>query len=88
MRSNNGPLLSLRAWDRAATGGEDTTQTGTGAPFYQHPDGYEMWKSDHRIVLVHGLAAVAEYGFETVADGIVHHRTTIPWDALRTRNDG
>lgn len=43
-------------------------------------DGYEHWKSGHRSVLVHRLLAVAEWGFDAVADRIVHHCPGIPWD--------
>lgn len=52
--------------------------------------GYEYWAShewrpgdDSRtseIVYVHRLLAVAEYGFDAVADQDVHHENGIPWD--------
>jgi hypothetical protein len=49
-------------------------------PLRTRRDGYEYWKPGHRSVLVHRLLAVAEWGFEAVADRIVHHCTEIPWD--------
>lgn len=52
--------------------------------------GYEYWSStewrdgaDSRtteIVYVHRLLAVAEYGFDAVANMDVHHENGIPWD--------
>ena len=56
------------------------------AGFYtRQRDGYEFWKADHDVVLVHRLVAVAEFGFEAVAGGVVHHGageegSTTPWD--------
>jgi len=29
---------------------------------------------------LHRLVAMAEYGIERVADGVVHHKNNIPWD--------
>lgn len=46
--------------------------------------GYEYIVSqldgEMRIVLLHRLIAVAEYGFEEVVQNIVHHRNNVPWD--------
>jgi hypothetical protein len=46
--------------------------------------GYESWYHDHdneqKIVQVHRLVAVAEYGFSSVAGKVVHHKNNIPWD--------
>lgn len=52
------------------------------------PAGYEYWASKeldgdgrtNRIVYVHRLLAVAEYGFDAVANNHVHHRDGVPWD--------
>lgn len=49
-------------------------------PFCTRTDGYECWRVDHRAILVHRLLAIAEWGYETVADGIVHHDNAIRWD--------
>jgi len=51
------------------------------APFGTY-QGYERWsvKNPNTTVLVHRLVAVAEYGFEKVADNDVHHRNGISWD--------
>lgn len=51
-------------------------------------DAYEywaenVWEGDERtnkIVYVHRLLAVAEYGFDAVCDMDVHHDNGIPWD--------
>lgn len=46
--------------------------------------GYERWR--HQIdgtkysVSVHRLLAVAEFGFDAVADMQIHHMNSIPWD--------
>jgi len=52
--------------------------------------GYEFWSSKewtadgservNRIIYVHRLLAVAEYGFEAVAGSDVHHENGVPWD--------
>lgn len=44
------------------------------------PDGYECWHDGHQIVYVHRLVAVAEWGFDAVASGVVHHKNRIRWD--------
>ncbi|SEO72827.1 HNH endonuclease [Halorientalis persicus] len=50
------------------------------------PAGYEYWASKegedrtNEIVYVHRLLAVAEYGFDAVADADVHHENGIQWD--------
>jgi len=52
------------------------------------PSGYEYWTTKEwedgsrvgRIVYVHRLLAVAEYGFEAVADMDIHHENGVPWD--------
>ncbi|WP_134672642.1 helix-turn-helix domain-containing protein [Halorussus marinus] len=50
------------------------------------PSGYEYWSSKegsdrtNRLVYVHRLLAVAEHGFDAVADTQVHHRNGIPFD--------
>jgi hypothetical protein len=49
-------------------------------PFQTRRDGYEYWTAGHQTVLVHRLVAVAEWGFDAVADRIVHHCSEIPWD--------
>lgn len=50
------------------------------ASFHTRKDGYEYWNSRSGSVLVHRLLAVSEYGFEKVSDGVIHHKTHIPWD--------
>lgn len=50
--------------------------------------GYEYWGTKVRedgertmkIMYVHRLLAIAEYGFDAVADMDVHHKNGIPWD--------
>lgn len=42
--------------------------------------GYEKWHHNGQRVYVHRLLAVAEYGFDTVCDNVVHHKNGIPWD--------
>jgi len=54
------------------------------ASFQTHPrDGYEEWYIDEngqkKHVQVHRLAGVAWFGFDSVADNIVHHNFPIPW---------
>jgi len=41
---------------------------------------YEVWVDDNRQVRVHRLLAVAEFGFDAVADCDVHHINGIGWD--------
>lgn len=54
------------------------------AYFRTNRDGYEIAGSrcgDETFrVSIHRLVAVAEYGFEEVSKGVVHHRNEIPWD--------
>lgn len=50
------------------------------AAFVHHSRGYEAWVDRSRLALVHRLVAVAERGFDAVADGVVHHENGIPWD--------
>lgn len=49
-----------------------------------HPRGYEHWRCQidgtKRTVYVHRLVAVAEWGFDAVADKHVHHKNEVPWD--------
>lgn len=56
------------------------------------PTGYEYWPSTetqsdgsrvNRIVYVHRLFAVSEFGIEAVKGKHVHHRNGIPWDTRR-----
>lgn len=49
-------------------------------PFGHGNKGYERWWSDYEKVLVHRLVAVAEFGFDAVADMDVHHINGIQWD--------
>jgi len=50
------------------------------------PSGYEYWASKegedrtNLIVYVHRLLAIAEHGFDAVADVDVHHCNGVPWD--------
>jgi hypothetical protein len=55
--------------------------------FYKTDEsGYEIWRTylgsgEERARLpVHRLAAVAWFGFDKVADNVVHHESNIPWD--------
>lgn len=48
--------------------------------FGTRPDGYECWNDGHQTVYVHRLVAVAEWGFEAVASGVIHHKNQIQWD--------
>jgi hypothetical protein len=47
-------------------------------------DGYLLWREYHdgtrNRVLVHRLVAVAEYGFDAVADNDVHHKNGVQFD--------
>lgn len=51
---------------------------------HTHETGYEFWRdhtgNDERLVLVHRLLAVAVFGFDAVADKVVHHKNNVPWD--------
>jgi len=54
-------------------------------PYYATTtNGYEHWQNKFEgetdTVKVHRLAAVAWFGWDAVADNVVHHRTDIPWD--------
>lgn len=42
--------------------------------------GHEIWRSGEQTLYVHRLLAVAEYGYEAVADNHVHHINEIGWD--------
>lgn len=42
--------------------------------------GYEVVEPDGDRAPIHRLVAVAEYGFDAVADNDVHHRNNVPWD--------
>lgn len=55
------------------------------ARFYTNNHGHELWESwteshGSKYLPVHRLIAVAEHGFEAVADNHVHHKNHIPWD--------
>ena len=58
--------------------------SGTPVRFETYSRGYERWdyqdNDDRRVVRVHRLLAVAEYGIDAVAGMDVHHRNGIPWD--------
>jgi len=49
-----------------------------------HPRGYEWFQGrdngDPVHIYHHRLLAVAHYGFDSVAECVVHHRNNIPWD--------
>ena len=53
-------------------------------PYLIGPFGAEVWKYCHKgekaTVFVHRLVAVAEYGFDAVAESAVHHKNGIRWD--------
>lgn len=42
--------------------------------------GYVNWYKGQQIVAVHRLLAVAEFGFDAVADMDVHHKSECKWD--------
>lgn len=48
-----------------------------GHAIWQQQDGARYQK---RSVMVHRLQAVAEWGFDRVADKVVHHKNGVPWD--------
>lgn len=50
------------------------------ATFTSHTAGYELWVDASKTVLVHRLVAVANEGFDSVCDGIVHHENELKWD--------
>lgn len=53
------------------------------ATFGMTSNGYERWsvsEGRHVSLCVHRLLAVAEYGFEEVADQHVHHKNGVKWD--------
>lgn len=57
------------------------TDSSTTRPYFvAREDGYECWKVDGRTIYIHRLLAVAEFGFEEVASGVVHHRNHHRWD--------
>lgn len=53
-------------------------------PYFGHNHGYEYWQhntgGEKMSVRVHRLAAVAWFGFDAVAENIIHHKNRIPWD--------
>ena len=55
-----------------------------GPTHYPTSTEYERWdhqyKNEKWCVKVHRLLAVAEFGFDAVADKSIHHRNDIPWD--------
>lgn len=56
------------------------------ATYCHHGLGYPKWSAYHRSsstnedVLVHRLLAVSKFGFDAVADSIVHHKNGVKWD--------
>lgn len=60
-------------------------QHGETVPLRTHERGYEYWRGTYKgedmgRVSVHRLAAVAWFGFDEVADRVIHHKNNIPWD--------
>lgn len=60
-------------------------RTDYGTPYFGlSVDGYEIWRSKHLDqryqVFVHRLMAVAEWGFDSVCDKVIHHKNSIGWD--------
>lgn len=53
-------------------------------PFQTHVTGAEVWRhsynNESNMVYVHRLLAVAKFGFDAVADNVVHHESEIRWD--------
>lgn len=71
--------------------GRHDMESRTGAPrvpyacYHLSTLGYEVWRNGtlpdrNRIVKVHRLLAVAEYGIQAVKDKHVHHKNGIKWD--------
>lgn len=58
----------------------ESDRAATPAQFHTRTDGYESWMDDNLGVLVHRLVAIAEWGFDAVAGGVVHHKNTHKWD--------
>lgn len=58
--------------------------TDSHVSYQTHVRGHEMWRGSYKDetfdVYVHRLLAVAEWGFDAVADNDVHHKNGIPWD--------
>lgn len=54
------------------------------AAFRTDSRGYEEWYSNEggkrHHIRVHRLLAVAEYGFDTTVENVVHHRNGLKWD--------
>jgi len=62
-----------------------TRRTGNHASYRTNYNGYESWLSNdpdgvERLMKVHRLLAIAEFGIESVKDKHVHHKNGIPWD--------
>lgn len=57
-----------------------TEPTESPATHLIRPDGYECWRVDGHTIYVHRLVAIAEWGIEAVADGVIHHKNRIRWD--------
>ena len=56
----------------------------TPASFNTIPRGHEVWQARgngaERMIFVHRLLAVSEFGFEAVRGMDVHHKNGVPWD--------
>jgi len=52
----------------------------TDAEGYERADSYDPGAGSKEYVKIHRLVAVAEYGFDTVCGGVVHHLNGIPFD--------
>lgn len=78
-----GKKTILRWLDRH--GIDKETPTWERPPVYHTlSSGYEQIKAQHKGEQLafshHRLLAVSEYGFDEVADSVVHHENRIPWD--------
>jgi hypothetical protein len=64
--------------------GRDSTTWQEWATYSMDPRGYMRWSGKYEgkrsELRVHRLVAVAEHGFEAVAESVVHHKNQIPWD--------
>lgn len=53
-------------------------------PIFHTKSGYAYWQDGHggekNSVYIHRLLAVAEHGFDAVADSEVHHKNGVGWD--------
>lgn len=59
---------------------ETRDRSVAGTPRHSFENGYEYIRSSNDAVRVHRLVAVAEWGFDAVADRDIHHINGVKWD--------